>query len=249
MIRGVRPRLGRRHPGVHRRLRRGRVRTGDAGTDLAMAAGLGHQPRRRRVGHPSARRRRTPDAPPRSPGRCVMNRPAPPTDPAPTNCASTATSTRTGRPGSTVDPHPRRRRHHHPARPRGRPGGAHGLLTKVRDLGVTLLSVRSHRAPPHLPPGTQPMITVDSVTRTYGGFTAVDDVSFTAEPGRVTGFLGPNGAGKSTTMRILVGLTAARRARPPSPVEATSTCPTRGSRSAYFSMRPPSMPDAPVGRS
>jgi ABC-2 type transport system ATP-binding protein len=52
------------------------------------------------------------------------------------------------------------------------------------------------------------MITVDSVTRTYGAFTAVDHVSFTAQPGRVTGFLGPNGAGKSTTMRILVGLTA-----------------------------------------
>ncbi|WP_151082513.1 ABC transporter ATP-binding protein [Nocardioides cynanchi] len=53
------------------------------------------------------------------------------------------------------------------------------------------------------------MITVDSLTKTYGGFTAVDDVSFRAEPGRVTGFLGPNGAGKSTTMRILVGLTPA----------------------------------------
>jgi ABC-2 type transport system ATP-binding protein len=53
------------------------------------------------------------------------------------------------------------------------------------------------------------MITVDSVTRTYGDFTAVDDISFTALPGRVTGFLGPNGAGKSTTMRILVGLTRA----------------------------------------
>jgi ABC-2 type transport system ATP-binding protein len=53
------------------------------------------------------------------------------------------------------------------------------------------------------------MITVDSVTRTYGDFTAVDDITFTALPGRVTGFLGPNGAGKSTTMRILVGLTRA----------------------------------------
>ena len=51
------------------------------------------------------------------------------------------------------------------------------------------------------------MITLDSVTRTYGAFTAVDHVSFTARPGRVTGFLGPNGAGKSTTMRIVVGLT------------------------------------------
>ena len=51
------------------------------------------------------------------------------------------------------------------------------------------------------------MITVDSVTKRYGTFTAVDDVSFAARPGRVTGFLGPNGAGKSTTMRIMVGLT------------------------------------------
>jgi ABC-2 type transport system ATP-binding protein len=51
------------------------------------------------------------------------------------------------------------------------------------------------------------MITLDSVTRKYGDFTAVDHVSFTARPGRVTGFLGPNGAGKSTTMRIIVGLT------------------------------------------
>jgi len=53
------------------------------------------------------------------------------------------------------------------------------------------------------------MITVESLTKNYGGFTAVDDVSFTAATGRVTGFLGPNGAGKSTTMRIMVGLTRA----------------------------------------
>jgi ABC-2 type transport system ATP-binding protein len=53
------------------------------------------------------------------------------------------------------------------------------------------------------------MITVESVTKTYGTFTAVDDISFTAHAGRVTGFLGPNGAGKSTTMRIIVGLTRA----------------------------------------
>jgi len=53
------------------------------------------------------------------------------------------------------------------------------------------------------------MITVDGVTRKYGSFTAVDNVSFTAQAGRVTGFLGPNGAGKSTTMRVMVGLTRA----------------------------------------
>jgi ABC-2 type transport system ATP-binding protein len=51
------------------------------------------------------------------------------------------------------------------------------------------------------------MITIQNLTKTYGGFRAVDDVSFTARAGRVTGFLGPNGAGKSTTMRIMVGLT------------------------------------------
>ncbi len=53
------------------------------------------------------------------------------------------------------------------------------------------------------------MITIEGLTKKYGDTVAVDDVSFTAAPGRVTGFLGPNGAGKSTTMRILVGLTRA----------------------------------------
>ena len=57
------------------------------------------------------------------------------------------------------------------------------------------------------------MITVDGVSKTYGGHVAVDDVSFVAQPGRVTGFLGPNGAGKSTTMRMMVGLTPASRGR------------------------------------
>ena len=50
------------------------------------------------------------------------------------------------------------------------------------------------------------MIEVDGVTKRYGRATAVDDLSFTVRPGRVTGFLGPNGAGKSTTMRIVLGL-------------------------------------------
>lgn len=55
------------------------------------------------------------------------------------------------------------------------------------------------------------MIQVQNLVKTYGDFTAVDDVSFTAEAGRVTGFLGPNGAGKSTTMRVMTGLTPASR--------------------------------------
>jgi ABC-2 type transport system ATP-binding protein len=55
------------------------------------------------------------------------------------------------------------------------------------------------------------MITLENVTKRYGQFTAVDDVSFVARPGQVTGFLGPNGAGKTTSMRIMVGLTALDR--------------------------------------
>ena len=51
------------------------------------------------------------------------------------------------------------------------------------------------------------MITIDSLSKKYGAHTVVDDISFTARPGRVTGFLGPNGAGKSTSMRMMVGLT------------------------------------------
>src|SRR5262245_44514024 len=51
------------------------------------------------------------------------------------------------------------------------------------------------------------MIKVEGLTKKYGAFTAVDDVSFVCQPGRVTGFLGPNGAGKTTTMRVMVGLT------------------------------------------
>jgi len=50
------------------------------------------------------------------------------------------------------------------------------------------------------------MIEAHGLTKRYGRKTAVDDVSFTVHPGKVTGFLGPNGAGKSTTMRMIVGL-------------------------------------------
>ena len=50
------------------------------------------------------------------------------------------------------------------------------------------------------------MIQVESLTKRYGDRTAVDDLSFEVQPGKVTGFLGPNGAGKSTTMRMILGL-------------------------------------------
>ncbi len=52
------------------------------------------------------------------------------------------------------------------------------------------------------------MIDVKDLTRSYGAHRAVDGISFTTRPGRVTGFLGPNGAGKSTAMRMIIGLTA-----------------------------------------
>jgi ABC-2 type transport system ATP-binding protein len=51
------------------------------------------------------------------------------------------------------------------------------------------------------------MIRIESLSKKYGGRLVVDDVTFSARPGRVTGFLGPNGAGKSTSMRMMVGLT------------------------------------------
>ncbi|MFE3405063.1 ATP-binding cassette domain-containing protein [Streptomyces anulatus] len=50
------------------------------------------------------------------------------------------------------------------------------------------------------------MIEATELTKRYGGRTAVDRLSFTVRPGRVTGFLGPNGAGKTTTMRLILGL-------------------------------------------
>jgi ABC-2 type transport system ATP-binding protein len=52
------------------------------------------------------------------------------------------------------------------------------------------------------------MIEVEGLTKRYGSTAAVDGLSFTVHPGRVTGFLGPNGAGKSTTMRVILGLDA-----------------------------------------
>ncbi len=51
------------------------------------------------------------------------------------------------------------------------------------------------------------MIEARGLTKYYGDFPAIEDVSFTAEPGEVIGFLGPNGAGKTTTMRIITGFT------------------------------------------
>jgi ABC-2 type transport system ATP-binding protein len=50
------------------------------------------------------------------------------------------------------------------------------------------------------------IVTVNNVTKRFGELVAVDDVTFSLQPGTVTGFLGPNGAGKTTTLRLLLGL-------------------------------------------
>ena len=50
------------------------------------------------------------------------------------------------------------------------------------------------------------IVVVEGLTKRFGVVTAVDQLSFTVTPGRVTGFLGPNGAGKTTTLRLLLGL-------------------------------------------
>src|SRR5262245_34700378 len=60
--------------------------------------------------------------------------------------------------------------------------------------------------------GVAPII-IENLTKRFGRLTAVDGLSFTVAPGRVTGFLGPNGAGKTTTMRVLLGLAAATAGR------------------------------------
>ena len=61
----------------------------------------------------------------------------------------------------------------------------------------------AHAAPDE---STDGVIVIDHLVKTFGPVRAVDDLSFTVRPGRVTGFLGPNGAGKTTTLRILLGL-------------------------------------------
>jgi ABC-2 type transport system ATP-binding protein len=76
-------------------------------------------------------------------------------------------------------------------------------------LGGVFPSDGGLRAPvPRRPPtgSVVSMIEIRALTKRYGTTTAVEDLTFTVQPGTVTGFLGPNGAGKSTTMRMILGL-------------------------------------------
>jgi len=104
--------------------------------------------------------------------------------------------------------------------------GAAGIdLMKIEEIPPSLEDVfidmvnTSHKSTPDLPAAVvpagsgassqgRPAVTVDGLTRRFGAFTAVDNVSFEVAPGEIFGFLGPNGAGKSTTIRMLCGLLA-----------------------------------------
>ena len=57
----------------------------------------------------------------------------------------------------------------------------------------------------HSPSDAQPLIAAEALSKYYGGFAAIEDISFAVSQGEIVGFLGPNGAGKTTAMRILAG--------------------------------------------
>ena len=67
---------------------------------------------------------------------------------------------------------------------------------------------RATRTGPYTLSEQEPTLKLERVTKRFGEFTAVDDLSLTVRAGRVYGLLGPNGAGKTTTIRMIVGITA-----------------------------------------
>ena len=67
-------------------------------------------------------------------------------------------------------------------------------------------------------------IEVTGLRKRFGSTLALDGMTFTVEPGQVTGFVGPNGAGKSTTMRVVLGLDAAERAARSSAASRMPAC-------------------------
>ena len=66
------------------------------------------------------------------------------------------------------------------------------------------------------------IIEIDGLRNRFGPVQALDGMTFTVQPGHVTGFVGPNGAGKSTAVRVVLGLDAPTRAPPPSAVARTT---------------------------
>ena len=53
---------------------------------------------------------------------------------------------------------------------------------------------------------SQPILEIENLSKKYGDFTAIQDISFKIQPGEIVGLLGPNGAGKTTTISILLGV-------------------------------------------
>lgn len=84
----------------------------------------------------------------------------------------------------------------------------HGAKQDIQSNVVLPLADGRMRLPhQHGDKTKEPGIRAHRLTKRYGNKLVVKDLSFTAEPGVITGFLGPNGAGKSTTLRMLLGLT------------------------------------------
>lgn len=91
------------------------------------------------------------------------------------------------------------------------------------------------------------MIEVQHLSKRYGAFTAVDDVSFRAESGEILGFLGPNGAGKTTTMRIITGYMPASEGTATVAGHDVFTQPIEAKRkTGYLPETPPLYPDMTV---
>jgi ABC-type Mn2+/Zn2+ transport system ATPase subunit len=89
-------------------------------------------------------------------------------------------------------------------------------------------------------------IVAADLTKVFGQVKAVDGLSFSVEPGSVTGFLGPNGAGKTTTLRIILGLAAPTSGSGTiSGVTHMRTCRPRAGRSAQSWRRPAFTPAVP----
>ena len=83
------------------------------------------------------------------------------------------------------------------------------MITTERPATKHPTGTSAGRDEPADPASSRHRLVIEHLTKRYGEHSVVDDLSFTVEPGRITGFLGPNGSGKSTTMKILLDLAAA----------------------------------------
>ena len=88
----------------------------------------------------------------------------------------------------------------------GQPGVAHETPPAPTSAAMASETTTRTRAWQARATGGRNSIEARALTKRYGDKVAVDQLSFSVEPGQVTGFLGPNGAGKSTTMRLIMGL-------------------------------------------